>query len=118
MLQAMNQRIEHLFDRDHAIGHAYFMGIKSLETLEQVFRQQIIPLLQEYFYGDWGKLQLVFHDLVGSDSALHPDAIIEHVVQDPRKVLGVDDDTYARRLSYEVSEEMSAASFQKIYDEP
>jgi 5-methylcytosine-specific restriction protein B len=94
------------------------MNVRSLEDLERVFRQQIIPLLQEYFYGDWGKLQLIFRDLVGgSEPKPHPAAIIEHVIQDPGRVLGTDDDAYVRRRSYEVSEEISAASFRKIYEE-
>jgi 5-methylcytosine-specific restriction protein B len=120
MLDAMNERIEYLFDRDHAIGHSYFMGVRTLVDLERVFRQQIIPLLQEYFYGDWGKIQLVLRDLAsgpGSDAKPHPDAIIEHVVQNPGTVLGTDDDAYAPRRSYEVSEEMSARSFRKIYED-
>jgi len=48
----MNQRIEVLLDRDHCLGHAYFIPLKaepSLELLESIFRNQILPLLQEYF---------------------------------------------------------------------
>ncbi len=50
LLTALNDRVEALYDRDHRIGHAFFMGVKSLTGLEQVFRRKIIPLLQEYFY--------------------------------------------------------------------
>lgn len=121
MLDAMNERIEFLFDREHTIGHSYFMGVRSLDDLKMVFRQQIIPLLQEYFYGDWGKIQLVLRDLAtgmgGSDARRHPNAIIEHVVQNPREVLGTDDDAYAPRRTYEVSKDLSAKSFRKIYEE-
>lgn len=65
MLQAMNDRIEYLYDRDHTIGHAYFMKVKSLSDLETVFRRKIIPLLQEYFYEDWSKVILVLKDQKG-----------------------------------------------------
>ncbi|MBN2719436.1 MAG: AAA family ATPase [Deltaproteobacteria bacterium] len=59
LLQAINDRIEVLYDRDHTIGHASFMNIASLDGLRQVFLEKIIPLLQEYFYGDWEKVCVV-----------------------------------------------------------
>lgn len=59
LLQTINHRIESLLDKDHCIGHAYFMNIKTLQDLRIVFANKIIPLLQEHFYGDWGKIGLV-----------------------------------------------------------
>lgn len=59
LLETINQRIEVLIDKDHQIGHAYFIGIKDLEDLKLVFKDKIIPLLEEYFYGDFGKIGLV-----------------------------------------------------------
>lgn len=59
MLKIMNERIEYLYDRDHTIGHAYFIDIKSFEELKNVFKNKIIPLLGEYFYDDWEKIRLV-----------------------------------------------------------
>ena len=62
MLEKINQRVEYLYDRDHTIGHAYFMGLKddsTLEELENIFKNKIIPLLQEYFYDDWEKILMV-----------------------------------------------------------
>lgn len=115
LLTEMNKRIEYLFDRDHLIGHSYFMKVESLEDLEEVFRRQIIPLLQEYFYGDWEKLQLVFRDLA-EDGSPRADAIIQHVPQRPSDLLGRHDDAYVPRRSYQVSEELTASSFQKIYE--
>ncbi|MGC9362545.1 MAG: hypothetical protein ACP5F3_06420, partial [Candidatus Syntrophosphaera sp.] len=44
---------------DHQIGHSYFLGIESAEELKEVFENKVIPLLQEYFYGDYGKIGLV-----------------------------------------------------------
>jgi 5-methylcytosine-specific restriction protein B len=62
MLQRINERIEKLLDKDHQIGHSYFI-LKEGESVEDklldTFYKKIIPLLQEYFYGDFGKIGLV-----------------------------------------------------------
>lgn len=58
ILERINQRIEKLIDRDHCIGHAYFIG-KDESTIIDSFYKNIIPLLQEYFFGDYGKIGLV-----------------------------------------------------------
>ncbi|MGP1527295.1 MAG: AAA family ATPase [Campylobacter sp.] len=62
MLKAINERIEYLYDRDHTIGHAYFINVSDLKTLANVFKNKILPLLQEYFYDDWEKIRLVLGD--------------------------------------------------------
>ena len=62
MLKTINDRIEYLYDRDHTIGHAYFMGVTDMGALANVFKNKILPLLQEYFYDDWEKIRLVFGD--------------------------------------------------------
>lgn len=63
LLNAINTRIEKLLDKDYCIGHSYFMTIKDrkapLEEMKIIFQNKILPLLQEYFYGDWGKILLV-----------------------------------------------------------
>ncbi|MFW6020243.1 MAG: AAA family ATPase [Bacteroidales bacterium] len=59
VLQTINNRIEALVDRDHTIGHSYFMNVKSENDLRMVFKDKIVPLLQEYFFGDFGKIGLV-----------------------------------------------------------
>lgn len=62
LLRTMNERIEYLLDRDHQIGHAYLTGMETYSDLCHVFRDRIIPLLQEYFFNDWTKIQLVLGD--------------------------------------------------------
>ena len=62
MLKTINERIEYLYDRDHTIGHAYFIDVADIGTLANVFKNKILPLLQEYFYDDWGKIGLVLGD--------------------------------------------------------
>ena len=59
LLTTINKRIEKLIDRDHQIGHSYFINVKTFDELKASFHNKIIPLLQEYFFGDYGKIGLV-----------------------------------------------------------
>lgn len=59
MLETINRRVEKLLDKDHCIGHSFFMKIRSEEDLKSVFKNKVIPLLEEYFYGDFGKIGLI-----------------------------------------------------------
>ncbi|CAA6824837.1 MAG: 5-methylcytosine-specific restriction protein B [uncultured Sulfurovum sp.] len=59
LLECINKRIEKLLTKDHLIGHSYLMNIENIEGLKSAFRNKILPLLQEYFYGDFGKIGLV-----------------------------------------------------------
>ena len=61
LLDAINQRIRVLHDREHQIGHTYFMDIDGMATLAKTFKNKIIPLLQEYFYDNWEKIDLVLN---------------------------------------------------------
>ena len=65
LLKVINQRIQVLLDRDHCLGHANFMSLKEQSTLEHlasIFKQKIIPQLQEYFFDDWSKINMVLND--------------------------------------------------------
>lgn len=70
LLTSLNLRIETLFDRDHRIGHAFFLGVKDLEDLEKVFRRKVIPLLQEYFYENWSNVRRALNDSKNGDFIL------------------------------------------------
>lgn len=59
LLNMINLRIEKLLDKDHRIGHAYFMRVNTKEDLKKVFKDKIIPLLEEYFFGDYSKIGLI-----------------------------------------------------------
>lgn len=67
LLNTINNRIALLYDREHTIGHAFFMPLvekknQTIETLSGIFEKKVIPLLQEYFYDDYCKIQLVLAD--------------------------------------------------------
>ena len=59
ILSILNKRIKLLLDRDHQIGHSYLLGLETDEDLMETFSRKIIPLLQEYFYGDYARIGLV-----------------------------------------------------------
>lgn len=59
VLKTINYRIEKLLDKDHLIGHAYFMKVDSVQKLKSIFHDSIVPLLQEYFFGDYSKIGLI-----------------------------------------------------------
>ncbi len=65
ILKAINERIEYIHDREHTIGHSYFMPLikdSRKEKLDEIFKVSIIPLLAEYFYSDWGDIQFVLNN--------------------------------------------------------
>ncbi|SEQ97200.1 AAA domain (dynein-related subfamily) [Hyunsoonleella jejuensis] len=59
ILDTINDRIEKLIDKDHKIGHSYFLNIETEDELKDTFNDKVIPLLEEYFFGDFGKISLV-----------------------------------------------------------
>jgi 5-methylcytosine-specific restriction protein B len=62
MLRAINMRIEHLYDREHTIGHSFFMGLTARSTLSDlalIFKNNVLPLLEEYFFEDWEKIDKI-----------------------------------------------------------
>jgi 5-methylcytosine-specific restriction enzyme B len=100
LLQTLNERIGHVLDADHCIGHGYFMGCKTTADLIEVFARKIIPLMVEYFYGNAGLMLLVFGDIPGGEhnifQVIEPETSFE-------KVFNVDREA-AARLGYRAHE--------------
>ena len=95
LLMTINNRIEKLMDKDHLIGHSYFLNVKTLSGLMAVFYKNIIPLLQEHFFGDYGKIGLILG---------------EGFVQEKES-----DSTFARFSSYE-TQGLEERKVYKIHD--
>ncbi|MDH2208593.1 AAA family ATPase [Empedobacter sp. GD03644] len=77
LLNTINRRIEKLLDKDHQIGHSYFISVANFTDLKSVFKNKIVPLLQEYFFGDYGKIGLIigkgFFDPIENDENIFAD---------------------------------------------
>lgn len=121
MLRVMNKRIEYLYDREHTIGHAFFIKLAteySLKTLAEIFKKKIIPLLQEYFYDDYEKIQLVLGDNQKEDD---PDDKYKFIKSKDIKINDIfngnpDIDTSDRDVNYEIQESAfyEIQSYKKI----
>ena len=88
LLTQLNRRIEALYDREHQIGHAYFIKLKanpSIDALADVMKRRIIPLLQEYFFDDWEKIRLVLGD---NQKVNDEPQFIEKVKQNSKDLFG------------------------------
>lgn len=71
LLKIINYRIEALLGKDHCLGHSYFLKVKDLAGLKHVIFNEIIPLLQEYFYGNFGRIaQVLGSGFVKSEAVL------------------------------------------------
>ena len=121
MLDAINERITYLYDREHTIGHAFFMGLekhRDIEHLSAIFMKKVIPLLQEYFYDDYEKIQLV----LGDNAKKNKLKFIQDTVKQPagvfRKATALDD--YDEKTLFTINEDAfgNPESYQQIYKEP
>jgi 5-methylcytosine-specific restriction protein B len=112
LLIKINIRIEKLLDKDHCIGHSYFMRIIEskvpFEELRKIFAEKILPLLEEYFYGDPAKIGMI----LGERFAIRKDETIEWAAGD----WGIDD--FEERRVYALKDPMtlSAEDFRTVYE--
>ncbi len=105
LLEIINKRIEFLFDREHTIGHAFFMKLKEnckITVLSDIFKRSVIPLLQEYFYEDYEKIQLVLGD-TGKDKE-SPYKFIKNIEVKPTEIF-FDPKNVEKSTIYSINEE-------------
>lgn len=105
MLTRMNKRISVLYDREHTIGHAYFMPLKDNPTIEQlaeIFENAIVPLLQEYFYEDYEKIRLILGD---NNKDKKEEQFIVVAENDYNELFGSVDVGFEDSVTYEINRE-------------
>jgi len=102
LLSTINERIEYLYDREHQIGHAYFIACKSRLDVDEKMRHEIIPLLAEYFFDDWGKIAAVLGDLESHEREINGGFLKRSVLEAPP---GLEDDEAVPRFRWRVRTE-------------
>lgn len=117
MLAEINKRIRFLLNRDMTIGHAYLCNVTNFDELKSVLLNQIVPLMQEYFYDDWHRVQLVFRDIGPEGDAIEPQ-IITHTQLSATDSLGFENEDFEDLVEYHIvkGDEMLPDSVRKIYE--
>ena len=110
VLESINDRIEYLIDRDHRIGHAFFMGAggDKRAAIDRTMRNKVIPLLQEYFFDDWSRLAAVLNEVPDQGGNF----LECRMLQDPTGLGG------EPRPSWRVCEVFAANAYDRLVGEP
>ena len=116
LFDVINKRVSYLLDSDHQIGHSYFLKMDNLTHISEVIRAEIIPLLEEYFYNDLEKIQLVLNDVSesGQDRA---NAIYRSEILSPDTLFTSTDDSSLEeeKKVFSIADEIKLDSITKIY---
>lgn len=129
LLDKINERIEFLLDRDHTIGHSYFIKARTKNDVCVIFKNRVIPLLQEYFYNDWEKIQLVLGDNRNWGKSEQEKLVqlkILYTVDEEKRLFGFDVEEYEDEKIFEINtalkndrfEEIPPEAFIHIYQKP
>ena len=111
ILDSLNERIEYFYDREHQIGHAYFIGCASKEEVDAVMRHKVIPLLAEYFFEDWGKIAAVLGDAASHDGVIIGRFLKRSVLKAPP---GLEEGDDLPRFRWEVRSEEEGFDYTRL----
>ena len=130
VFDALNARIRFLYDRDHQLGHSYFLDVTDVDSLRQVFLDRVVPMLQEYFYGAWDKICIVLgcpynesgeplrkntqsdsHLL--SDDGVYANPVVTAKLFSEERTLGFDHDDHEDRVDYDVRGKFRSANLSE-----
>jgi 5-methylcytosine-specific restriction protein B len=114
LLKTINSRIEILLNKDHKIGHAYLINVESKNQLCEAFRNRIIPLLEEYFFGDYEKIQLVLGDNSEFNKTKENRAVINNPSSDQRILFGKDIDGFEEKTIYQLNENILLQKYDDV----
>lgn len=93
LLKSLNESISNKLDRDHRIGHAYFMDIFTLDELYKAWYYKVLPLVAEYFYNDVAAIKSVvgkkFFDSSGSVRFLSMKSVEEGLTEFEKALLEI-----------------------------
>jgi 5-methylcytosine-specific restriction protein B len=111
LLSTINERIEYLFDREHQIGHAYFVNCQSKKEVDATMRYKVIPLLAEYFFEDWSKIAVVLGDW-SEGNGNHEGQFLDRKRLNPPSKMESEDST--PRFRWSVRDDFSYDDFRAI----
>ena len=111
ILATINERIEYLYDREHQIGHAYFIDCTSRADVDAVMRRRVIPLLSEYFFEDAEKIAAVLGDAASHDKPIEGGFLNRSVLEAPP---GLEDGDAPSRFRWEVRSEDDGFDYARL----
>ena len=111
ILAKINERIEYFYDREHQIGHAYFIDCTSQADVDSVMRDRVIPLLAEYFFEDAEKVAAVLGDAASDDKPLGGCFLNRSVLKAPP---GIEEDDALPRFRWEVRSKDDGFDYSRL----
>ena len=117
LFDTINSRIELLLDRNHMIGQAMFMAVRNADDIIRIIQDKIVPLMEEYFFNDLQKIQMVFNDLDESGE-LRENAIYMHSILSADSYFDfVGDYLILDKKRYFINPNITVTSIRHIYGE-
>lgn len=114
LLKTINSRIEILLNKDHKIGHAYLINVQSKNQLCEAFRNRIIPLLEEYFFGDYEKIQLVLGDNSEFNKIKENKAVVNNPASDQKNLFGKAIEGFEEKTIYQLNENILLQKYDDV----